>query len=39
MNLNVTEPRKKIINELQKNVNDMSATIESLKVASQGETA
>ena len=29
--LNVTGPREKIINELQKNVNDMSATIESLK--------
>ena len=29
--LNVTGPRQKIINELQKNVNDMSATLESLK--------
>ena len=29
--LSVTGPREKIINELQKNVNDMSATIESLK--------
>ena len=28
---NVTGPRQKIINELQKNVNDMSATLESLK--------
>ena len=31
--------KKKIINELQKNVNDMSETIESIKVASQGGTA
>ena len=29
--MNVTGPRKKIISELQENVNDMSATIESLK--------
>ena len=29
--LNVTGPRQKIINELQKNVNDMSETLESLK--------
>ena len=29
--LNLTGPRQKIINELQKNVNDMSATLESLK--------
>ena len=31
MSMNVAGPRKKIISELQKNVNDMSATIESLK--------